>query len=99
MKAEGGVSKQHSGLCRLSDGAPMLKGKKVTGFTNEEEKETGKEEVVPFLLQTELERKGAFFAASPNWSSNVQTDQRLITGQNAQSVEALAEMLVRALEQ
>ena len=81
----------------LSDGTPLVKGKKITGFTNEEEKEIGLEKVVPLLLQTELEKKSARFVAGENWASNVQFDKRLITGQNAQSVEALAKVLVQAL--
>ena len=84
---------------KLSDGAPLVKGKKVTGFTNEEEKEIGLEKVVPMLLQTELEKKGAQFVVAKNWASHVQSDQRLITGQNAQSVEVLARALVQALKE
>ena len=82
---------------QLSDGTPLIKGKKVTGFTNEEEKEIQLENVVPMLLETEMKSKGAQFIASKNWSSHVLSDQRLITGQNAQSVEALAKVLLKAL--
>lgn len=82
---------------RLSDGKYLVNGKKVTGFTNEEEKEIKLDKVVPMLLQTELEKRGARFVVAKNWTSNVQSDQRLITGQNAQSVEALAKALVQAL--
>lgn len=74
---------------KLSDGKFLVKGKKVTGFTNEEEKEIKLEKVVPMLLQTELEKRGAQFVVAKNWTSNLQSDQRLITGQNAQSIQII----------
>jgi len=83
----------------LSDGSPLIQGKKVTGFTNKEEKETGLDKVVPLLLETELEKKGGLFVAGPNWVSNVQSDQRVVTGQNAQSVEVFAETFVETLNE
>lgn len=82
----------------LSDGSQLVNGKSLTGFTDAEEKEIKLDGIVPMLLQTELQKKGARFVAAENWTSNVQSDQRLITGQNAQSVEALAKALVQALE-
>ena len=82
----------------LPDGTPLVKGKKITGFTNEEEKENELDKVVPMLLQTALELKGSRFVAMEKWISNVQDDQRLITGQNAQSTEAFAKVLVQSLE-
>ncbi|WP_160164061.1 nuclear transport factor 2 family protein [Nafulsella turpanensis] len=84
---------------RLSNGTPLVKGKKLTGFTNAEETEIGLAEEMPFLLQTALEEKGGEFTVAPNWSSHIELDQRLLTGQNAQSVEALAKELVAALQQ
>lgn len=83
----------------LSNGTSLVKGKKITGFTNEEEKEIQLDEVVPVLLQTALEKKGSRFVVSENWTSNVQVDQRLITGQNAQSVEAFSTLLVKHLKE
>ena len=82
---------------KLTDGVPLVRGKKVTGFTNDEEIEVQLNKVVPMLLQTELEKKGARFVVAKNWTSNIQSDQRLITGQNAQSVQAFAQILVEAL--
>ena len=83
----------------LSDGSPLVRGKRVTGFTDNEEKEIKMDRVVPLLLETELKKKGGLFVAENNWTSNVQTDQRIITGQNAQSVEAFAKVLVKSLDQ
>jgi putative intracellular protease/amidase len=40
-------------------GAPLVKGKRVTGFTNGEEEEMHLTKVVPFLVEDELMRLGA----------------------------------------
>jgi putative intracellular protease/amidase len=44
-----------------SNGAPLVKGKRVTGFTNQEEEEVHLTHVVPFLVEDELTRLGASF--------------------------------------
>lgn len=66
-------------------GAPLVKGKRVTGFTNNEEEEVQLTKVVPFLVEDELKRLGAIFEKKPNWQSFVVVDGRLITGQNPAS--------------
>jgi putative intracellular protease/amidase len=78
-------------------GAPLVKGKRVTGFTNTEEAEVGLTKVVPFLVEDELKRLGGLFEKAPNWQSFVITDGRLITGQNPASSTAGAEALLKAL--
>jgi len=40
-------------------GAPLVKGKRVTGFTNGEEEAVHLTDVVPFLVEDELKRLGA----------------------------------------
>ncbi|CAL9600455.1 type 1 glutamine amidotransferase domain-containing protein [Streptomyces sp. enrichment culture] len=40
------------------DGAPLVRGRKVTGFTNGEEAAVGLTDVVPFLVEDELKRLG-----------------------------------------
>jgi len=74
-------------------GAP-LKGKRVTGFTNDEEEEVQLTEVVPFLVEDELKRFGAIFEKVPNWQSFSIVDGRLITGQNPASSTGAAEALL-----
>lgn len=78
-------------------GAPLVKGKRVTGFTNDEEEEVGLTKVVPFLVEDELKRLGAQFEKAPNWQSFVIVDGRLITGQNPASSTAGAQALLKAL--
>ncbi|KIL48140.1 type 1 glutamine amidotransferase domain-containing protein [Jeotgalibacillus soli] len=81
----------------LSDGTPLVKGKKLTAFTNAEEKDTGLDELMPFLLQSKLEEEGAHFVAQGNWANHVMIDGKFITGQNPQSSQKTAEAFVAAL--
>lgn len=78
-------------------GQPLVKGKRVTGFTNSEEEEVKLTNVVPFLVEDELKRLGAHFEKKPNWESFVVADGRLITGQNPTSSTAGAQALLKAL--
>ena len=77
---------------------PLIKGKKLTGFTNTEEEAVGLTNVVPFLLETELIKKGAIYLKKGNWTSNVVTDGLLITGQNPASSEDAAMELYKVVK-
>ncbi len=79
------------------EGEPLVKGKRVTGFTNNEEEEVHLTKIVPFLLEDELKRLGGHFENAPNWQSFVVVDGRLITGQNAASSEEVAQMLLKSI--
>ncbi|MBL8258631.1 MAG: type 1 glutamine amidotransferase domain-containing protein [Candidatus Competibacteraceae bacterium] len=83
---------------KLSNGALLVDGKKVTGFSNEEEKLAELDQFVPFLTETELVKRGAVYqkAAEP-WAAFAVADQRLISGQNPASGGAVAELLIEAL--
>ncbi|MCY7270892.1 MAG: type 1 glutamine amidotransferase domain-containing protein [Sphingomonas bacterium] len=78
-------------------GAPLVKGKKVTGFTNGEEEAVGLTNIVPFLLEDMLKAKGGDYSKGADFSSYVVQDGLLITGQNPPSSEAAAEALLKAL--
>ncbi len=78
-------------------GEPLVKGKRVTGFTDTEEEEVQLTKVVPFLVEDELKRLGGLFEKKPNWQSFVVVDGRLITGQNPASSTAAAETLLKEL--
>lgn len=78
-------------------GEPIVKGKRVTGFTNTEEEEVQLTHVVPFLVEDELKRLGGLFEKVGNWESFAITDGRLITGQNPASSTAGAQALVKLL--
>jgi putative intracellular protease/amidase len=66
-------------------GEPLVKGKKVTGFTNTEEEAVGLTKVVPFLVEDELKALGGKFSKTADWQPYVLTDGLLITGQNPAS--------------
>ncbi|MDR7069749.1 putative intracellular protease/amidase [Pseudoxanthomonas japonensis] len=78
-------------------GEPLVKDKRVTGFSNEEEAAVGLSEVVPFSLEDELRKNGARYERGAVWQSYVVTDGRLVTGQNPASSEAVAEDVLRLL--
>ena len=75
-------------------GAPLVKGKHVTGFTNGEEEEVQLTKVVPFLVEDELMRLGAIFEKKANWQPFCVTDGHLITGQNPASSTTTAQTLL-----
>ena len=78
-------------------GQPLVKGKRVTGFTNGEEEAVHLTKVVPFLVEDELKRLGGLYEKAADWESFVVTDGRLVTGQNPASSRAGAEALLRVL--
>ena len=78
-------------------GEPLVKGKRVSGFTNEEEEEVQLTKVVPFLVEDELKRLGAIFEKVPNWQPFSIVDGRLVTGQNPASSTAAAKALMELL--
>jgi putative intracellular protease/amidase len=78
-------------------GAPLVKGKRVTGFTNGEEAAVGLTHVVPFLVEDELKRVGGLFEKVADWKPLAIIDGRLVTGQNPASSTAAAKALVRLL--
>jgi putative intracellular protease/amidase len=82
---------------RRPDGDYMVKGKHVTAFSNSEERAVGLDKVVPFFLEDKLKERGALYNKGPDFSSHIQVDARIITGQNPASAEAGAEALLEVL--
>ena len=82
---------------RGEDGNYLVKGKRVTGFTNAEEKAVGLAEVVPFLLEDRLKERGALYSKGANWAPYVQADGKLVTGQNPASSGPAAKELLTLL--
>lgn len=80
-----------------ADGQPLVKGKRVTGFTNSEEEVVQLTNVVPFLVEDMLKDKGGVYSKGADWASYVLTDGLLITGQNPASSEAAAQELLAKL--
>ena len=89
-----------AGLLDLQDdnGKPLIQGRRVTGFSNTEESLAGIKDQVPYLLQSELEGRGALYDKGfLPFGSFVMTDGRLVTGQNPGSSKEVAQALLAAL--
>ncbi|AZI53349.1 MULTISPECIES: type 1 glutamine amidotransferase domain-containing protein [Pantoea] len=80
-----------------ADGTPLVKGKKVTGFTNSEEEGVGLTEVVPFLVEDVLKQNGGLYSRGDDWQSYTVQDGLLITGQNPGSSAETAKVLLASL--
>ena len=88
-----------TGLVNVMDenGQPIVKGKKVTGFSDTEEVAVGKDHLVPFMLEARLKELGGVYSKADNWHPYAVIDGNLVTGQNPQSSKATADLVVKAL--
>ena len=75
-------------------GEYVVKGKGVTGFTNSEEDAVQLTDIVPFLLEDELIKRGGDYQKVADWNAFAIQDGLLISGQNPQSSELAAEKLL-----
>ena len=80
------------------DGNRLVAGKRVTGFTNSEEKGVGLTDVVPFLIEDMLKGNGGEYQKGADWQSNVVRDGTLVTGQNPKSSGPAAKEMLKLLE-
>lgn len=78
-------------------GQSIVKGKRVTGFTNTEEEAVHLTKVVPFLVEDELKRLGGLYEKKGDWADFTIVDGRLITGQNPSSSGSAAVELLKVL--
>lgn len=81
----------------MYQGAPLVKGKRVTGFANSEEEAVQLTKVVPFLVEDELKRLGGLYEKAPDWQPYSIVDGRLVTGQNPASSTYSAKDLLKVL--
>jgi putative intracellular protease/amidase len=79
------------------NGDPLIKAKKVTGFSNSEEAAVELTDVVPYLLEDQLIAMGGVYQKVEDWNPLAVVDGLIITGQNPGSSTAVAEALVKAL--
>ncbi|MFV8341442.1 type 1 glutamine amidotransferase domain-containing protein [Flavobacterium sp. XS2P39] len=79
------------------NGEFLVKGKKVTGFSNTEEAAVGLTDIVPFLLEDALQENGAIYSKVADWNPYAVVDGLLITGQNPASSKLVAEKLLNQL--
>jgi putative intracellular protease/amidase len=80
-----------------ADGEYVVKGKAVTGFSNTEEDAVQLTDIVPFLLEDELVKRGGDYQKVADWNAFAVQDGLLITGQNPASSELAADKLLAAL--
>ncbi len=81
-----------------ANGEFLVKGKKVTGFTNEEEEAVQLTKVVPFLVEDMLKENGGIYSRGKTWEAYAVQDGNLITGQNPASSALVAELLLKTLK-
>jgi putative intracellular protease/amidase len=95
-KPIGAVCHGVAGLLILQNGQGelLIKGKKLTGFSNREEELSGLTSVLPFLLESEIQLRGASYSKGSDYVSHVVVDDNMITGQNPASSEDVAKKLV-----
>jgi len=79
------------------DGSSVVKGSKVTGFTNSEEQAAGLTDVVPFRVEDMLRAQGGDYTKLDDWQPHVVVDGRLVTGQNPASSAPAAAALLKLL--
>jgi putative intracellular protease/amidase len=85
-------------LAKATDGSPLVKGKKVTGFTNSEEAAVQLTDIVPFLVEDMLVKNSGLYSKGDDWKPHVVVDGKLITGQNPASSEAAAHAVLSQLK-
>ena len=81
----------------LADESPLVAGRRVAGFSNEEERAAELENIVPFALESRLTELGGRYERGPMWKPFALRDGRLVTGQNPASSRRVAELTLEAL--
>src|SRR4030081_3609633 len=79
---------------KARDGAPLVKGKSVTGFSNSEEAAVGLTHVVPFLVEDMLKENGGVYSKAEKWRPHNALRRNPINGADpAVSAPAATELL------
>lgn len=88
-------------LAALRDaaGRPLVAGRRITGFTNAEERLFGARwsKTYPVLLEDALKETGADFAEGAPMLPHVVSEARIVTGQNPFSTSLAIEAMLRAM--
>jgi putative intracellular protease/amidase len=80
------------------DGTWLLRGRRLTGFSNEEETQASFAGNAPWLLEDRLRLAGAEYVARPAWTPHAVTDRNLVTGQQNYSAQVTADAVLAALK-
>jgi putative intracellular protease/amidase len=99
-KPMGFVSHGTAAILKLlnSLGEPLVKGRKLTAYSNSEEQLGGLSSTIPFLLESELVSLGASYSKGLNFESHMVIDGNIITGQNPASAKEVAKNLLLQLK-
>jgi putative intracellular protease/amidase len=84
---------------RKADGSSLVAGRRVTAFSDSEERAVGLDQAVPFLLEQRLKQLGARYESAPDFAPHTVRDGNLITGQNPASAAPTAALVMEALAQ
>jgi putative intracellular protease/amidase len=82
---------------RAPNGTPVVRGKKVAGYSNTEEAASGLTEVVPYLVEDMLKQNGGIYSKADNFQAHMVSDGNLVTGQNPASSKGVAAAVVSLL--
>lgn len=77
-------------------GEYLIKGKRITCFTKEEERKTGYGKFLPYILEDRVRERGAKLDIKSPFETNVVMDERIVTAQNAPSIH---EFVTKVTEQ
>jgi putative intracellular protease/amidase len=83
---------------RLGEPATLVEGRRITAFTDSEERAVGLDKAVPFLLASKLREQGANVVEGADWADHVEVDGRFVTGQNPQSSGSTAKRVIEMLK-
>lgn len=83
---------------KLKNGDYLIAGRNITSFCNTEEDAVQLTKIVPFSLEDKLKSRGAIYKKGADWSSYVLEDGLLLTGQNPQSSNEVAQKLFNKLK-
>lgn len=75
----------------------LVAGRTIACFTDSEERATGLDRSMPFLLASKLREQGANVVDGPDWSDHVEIDGNWITGQNPASSASVANAVIDAI--
>jgi len=82
---------------KRQDGSATFAGYRMTGYTDQEEDQSGVAANMCRLVQDSLESMGAGFVPGAPFEAHVETDRELHTGQNGQSSAQIGASMVAAL--
>ena len=82
---------------RAAEPRTLVDGRRITCFTDAEERATKLDSLMPFMLASKLRAQGAEVVEAADWSDHVEVDGNWITGQNPQSSGSAARAVIEAL--